>query len=733
MVAIAVNTVLSWAILALVGLLALTPLRRAHRAVWLPAAPAVGACVLAVVLTTTSLVVEVPVGLIAVGLVLGGCVLIGLRRGRRPWQAPTRSWSALPGAAAVGGVGALSVLLPNLRLHSPSVVAAGASNDAFYYASEAAYLMRRALLPVPVPTTVMGTGYLPVNGPTTASVHLSLRMGQPMVQSTVDFLTGRDALQTSMTLMAVYVLMAAGVAVTIGRLLRWRMLTGWVFAILVSTSIALIDLVRQQNQDSLLGVALGLLAAAAVIAAARHRAPRLLAAMSVAGLVACYVENLLFVLPLIVGVAALPAAQPLPGPGCCAARRSSVWRWCWPRWHGSAASGHCCPPRTGGDNFPSPFLRVPVSQALSRMLGTVSGTNVVAATDGLLRVETIALGAVAAAGLVAALLFSPLRSGWALLLVVAGGYAVRLTVAERGYSQGRVVTLLIPFLLFMAVAGWDGLWQRLDRGPGRRAARVGLGRSAGRLRFVGVTVAVLTTVGFAGSNVLSSTKSYEPAYADAHHVGPAYTDVADWVAAHGGPQGRDVAVFVPLQFDQSWMTYVLRRDPAVQYPSLNPSNLRIRSFWRREPARYWITGSAARVAGPTSAQVLNTGQFTVWDTTRGPVVAVIPGAGGRLWSGGLLPGGLLGAPPGAEVLLARSPQASRQVVLYVRSTQGYPSMHLELLYRSGPPTRVSIGPAPTPVVLDVPDQPYVVIGTTPLPGTAANRFSISGVAAPPQG
>ena len=715
-----VEVLVDWALLALVGVLVLTPLRRAHWRVWLPAAPAVGAAFLAVTLHLTSGFAPIWVGLIVVVLLLAGLVFYGLRQGRRPWRVGWWPWVGLGAVLVVGLPGAVAALLPNLYLGNGSVVAAGSTTDSFFYVAEANWLRLHAMYPVIRPTPVMGGVFIPGYGPAFNAVRINIRMGQSMIQALTDFVTGRQAVQSAMSWMACYVVITGGAAVTAARLLRVRPVAAWLLAVMVPSSAVLVYMVRQQNQDSLLGLSLALLAGAAVLASADRRAPRVMAALMVAGLVACYVELSLFVAPMIVlGLVGRPWARVLPALrrggeilGLAVLFAPLAW---WRGLHSLFGGG-------GADNFPSPYLGVGLTVAVGRLVGASSVNSV--PSGGV----TWVLALVVIVGVVAAVLASRYRAAWAGLLLIGGGYVAWTTIRHMGYTQSRVTSLVIPLAVVMAVAGWDELaargWPRLAAlmSPRRvRPAALGL-----------LSVAAIVALVWPISNLHSAGGSYSAAVARSRWVDPSYAAVSTWVIDHGGPQGSSVTVIVPDLFAQTWVASALRDDPGVQYPSFNPSYTSVNSFTGDRPTRYLVTGRGALVQAAPEAAVFRAGEFTVWDTTRGSVVIATQhtGFGWRPYANPR--GGVTGTAGASGIAVFRSPSAPNQIVLQMTSAGGTPYvMSVGPTAAVGETVRLTRAASEVPVEMGGRALVFLRTSVVPKParGALPEEFALTGVSA----
>jgi hypothetical protein len=617
----------SLTLLTVLGLAVLAPMRRSHREVLLPAAPVLGAALLAVVLSSTSYLVPAGGGVVVTLVVAAGLVVTAALRRTRPWRVGRGPIGLAVLALVLGVPGCVVSLLPSIWLGGVGAVSPNQSHDAFYYVSEAAWLDGNAISPVPQLGAAPEIGAVtPGYAPLTGSLALPLRIGQPMVQAALNAVTGQDAAASAMAVSALWVLLVAPAAFTAARLLRTGTWAAGVLAVMSASSALLVQQVYQQNVDALLGVGLALLTVGLCLAAVRRRVPVLPASLALAALVSVYTEYALYVGPAVVG-------------GVLLTRRRGWWRRLrtalvavalgvliapssWVRGVGTVLI------RRDGDLADSPLFSDGWSRSLARTVGTMP-----LGSTGEPGPLTLLLTGVLAAGLLLSLVVAHHRGAWLGLLTVGLGYVAVLTAGHHGYTQMRAVSLLLPLLLLAAVAGWAGLVRLLvhrtrpRRAPGRRHARVRTRRAVAAVAASLVAVAALAVV----VNLRAAPASLDRALVESRSVDADFREAARWVAAHGGDEGEDVTVVAPDLFDQMWLAYVLRDDDLVSYASLRPDYLRTGQFWAGETDPWLLVGRGAVVDAPDGAVVEENDRFRLVDTSVGPVTAVVPGPAAAQW------------------------------------------------------------------------------------------------------
>jgi hypothetical protein len=712
--------VVSVTVLSVLGLAVLTPVRRAHRDVLLPAAPLLGAALLAVVLATTSYVLSAGGGLVVALVVAAALVALGVLRGGRPWRAGRGAVGVALVALVLGIPGAAVALVPSSWVGGVGAMSPNDSHDIFYYVSEAAWLAGGTISPAPVVgVEPLAGAATPGYAPLTASLALPLRIGQPMVQAALNAVTGQDAAATAMAVAALWVLLIAPAAFTAARLLRTGVWAAGAVALLAASSALVVQQVYQQNVDALLGSGLALLAVGTCLAAAHRRIPVWPAALVLGALVSVYTEYALYVGPAVVG-------------GVLLTRRRGWWRrvrralavlalavlltpTSWVRGIGTVLI------RRDGDLMDSPLFSDGWATSLARVVGTLPLTSTGPASRA-----TPLLVAALVLGLLLSVLVARHRGAWLGLLVVGGGYVAVLTAGHHGYTQMRAVSLLLPLLLLASTAGWAGLVHRVVRatrvraGAGRRHTRVGVRRS--------VAAAVLVLVGLAGGaavlNLRAAPAGLVRAEVEARTVDEDFREAARWVADRGGADGQDVTVAAPDLFDQMWIAYALRDDALVSYPSLRADYLRTGEYWAGETDRWLLVGRGAAVDAPPDAVVAENDRFALLDTAVGPVTVALPGV-----SGGWYPFALddiMVGPDLGSVLVWRSATDTGPLELTLRVAQ---ATEVTVSVDGGPPTVLPVvgQEVRVPLAADVPSGAEVRVDLEGDGVNAGQQFELRGV------
>lgn len=638
------------AILSLFGVAVLAPLRPRHRAVLLPAAPLLGAALLAVVLSSTSIFLATRTGVLVAVAVAVGLLVTGWSRGRRPWRLTPAPVAYAVLAVAAGVPGAVLALLPSAWVGDTQPVSANPSHDVFYYVSEAAWLLDHPVQPAPVIGAQPSVGVVaPSYAPMAATLSLPMRFGQPLVHAALAAILHQPVGTDAMVIPALWVALLAPAAFTAARLLHSSRAAAGMIAVASASSALLVQQAYQQNFDSLLGAGLALLAIACAVAAARRTIPLWPAALVLSSLVAVYTEYALYVAPAIIGGLMLAARR---------GWRRRVWRSllllgvavllapvAWLRGLRTLMI------RRDGDLLGSPFFSDGAGAALSRVVGA-SPLNAPQAHHRL----TAALVGAIIVGLVGAVLLRRDRGTWIGLLGVGGGYIALLTVEHHGYTQMRAVVLFLPLVLLASGLGWDAALRRLVRRWAVPAA------SVFAVLGTGVLVALWTVLG-----LTSAARSLDRSFVEARHVDRSFAEAASWVDRLGG-DGNDVSVAAPDMFDQLWLAYALRNEQDVSYLSLRPDYLGALSYWAGETDRYLLVGRGAAVAYPESAVVARNARFVLLDTAGAAVVAAVP-QDTPSWYPFAVAGGM-GGPDRGHLVIWRS-QAARSdaVVLAVRAPQ----------------------------------------------------------------
>lgn len=654
----------AWLVCAVVGVAALTPLRRAWRSLWLPAAPVVGAAFLVVALHATTLLVPVRIGVyVALGLALAP-VVVGWRRGERPWHVDRRAWPAVAASSLIGLVGAVLALLPNLRLGTPRVLMSSWNNDAFFYVSESVWFTGHTLRESPPLSERLGPDTVsPVTAAAQQAMTIPLRVGQSLLSAGIQQLWGVDDVEAFMALMAAWVLIGAGGVLVAARLVGFGPLAGLLAAALVTTNALVTRTAYDQHADSLLGIALLLPTICAFLAAVLRRHPIWPAALLLAGVLGSYTEYVAFVVP------ACAAGVLVSGHAAWAGRwreGTVAWRRRITRAAGIVALSILLAPlawlrglrnllvsQSGGDTFPSPFLSDSRLLSLARAAGlTEVQATAVPTVAVLLVVGTVLVG------LLAAVVLSRFR--WGLIGGVGAGLGLTAmaTLTSRGYLQDRLVTLVVPLVLWVCVGGWALLVGELRRPPPLRRRRL----VATSVAAVGLLVAGVGLVG----NVRTTVAHADRWAGTPRLVGGEYAVLASWARELGGPDGQDITVVVPDLFQQMWVLYELRGLPAVSYTSLHHDYLVHDRYWSGELDRYLLVGPGVPTSAAPGVIVRSVGGFRLLDLQRGAAVVLAPTAMDS-WGEFVDGAGTLAAGPQSRMVVLRSPGSPDRLSLRISS------------------------------------------------------------------
>lgn len=611
------------ALLTLVGLAVLAPLRPGHRAPLLPAAPVLGAGLVACVLSWTSFVTSSRGGLAVVAVVAVLLVVVGWRRGTRPWRLDLRAVAVGAALTAVGAVAATVASLPSVWAGDTRPIHPNPSHDIFYYVAEAAWLTEAPISPVPELGAVPGEGTMaPADQPIRSALTFPVRIGQPLVHSAVLLVSGTEAVDAPMAVLALWVALVAPAAFVGGRLLRLPPAAAGALAVLVGSSALLLHQAYQQNSDSILGVATGLLALGAVVAAVQRRTPMAIGALSLASVAAVYVELLLYLVPAVAGAVLL--ARPVRHAGARLLRVLRVVALALllggPAWVRGVLGllvdrSH--------DASPSPFFSDGWWPAAARVVGATPLTDL----PGSSRAGAL-LVVLAVVGLLVGLLLSRRRAVWWPLVLVGGAAVAVATLDGRGYTQMRSVVLLAPFVTVVVVDGWSSLVRGVARrwAPGGRDGWWVVARGA-------VVVGLIASVTvYAAVNLRTGVRSLDRDYALSRHVDESFDDVAEWAQRWGGPDGEDLTVVVPDFFSQQWVGHQLREARAVAYPETWLDYFGTRRHWAGEVDAYVLVGPGAVVDAPAGSVVARNDRFTLVDTRQGDVVVATPVGDPALWS-----------------------------------------------------------------------------------------------------
>jgi hypothetical protein len=240
----------------------------------------------------------------------------------------------------------------------------------------------------------------------------------------------------------------------------------------------------------------------------------------------------------------------------------------------------------------------------------------------------VMVGSVTLAGMVAAVVLSGRRWFYGALVLVGCLLAVYMTtIRDRPYTQQRLVQLLLPLVLLVAAAGWDGLC-RHTRSRESRAPRAGshLAAPARHIQtstaLVGVGLAAAASLVVANAHVDDSldmgTAGRE------RHVGPEFAEAAGWIRSLGDHQGDEAMVLVGDFFSQLWITDALRDVADVAYPALYPDYQYQNSYWDGQPRRWLLVDRYAIRSVRRHAVVRQNSRFALIDLSRASAVVAVP-------------------------------------------------------------------------------------------------------------
>lgn len=681
------------AVLTVLGLAVLAPLRATRREALLPAAPVLGAALLAVVMSTTSWLLPAPGGLAATAAAAVGLVVLALRRGQRPWRFSRRALVTAGLVLAVGLTGAAVALVPNAWVGDGRAMSPNGSHDIYYYVAESTWLLDHPITPAPELGPVPGDGdAAPADNPMRAALAIPLRIGQPMVQAALMAATGQRPVDAVMVLTALWVLLVAPGAFVAARLVRLRPAPALAVAAVSATSALVVQQVYQQNVDALLGVSLALLTLAGCVAAVERRVPIPMAALWLAGLVAVYTEYSLFVAPAVavavlarrrLGRTVLGRAAAILGLAVALAPTA------WIRGAGVLGVDRAADAET------SPLFSDGWYLAVSRFVGAAPLTGSSPSRAAVVMVAFLTVG------WALAVLLHRHRTLWLTVLVVGLGFLASVTIDGRGYTQLRSASLLQPLLLLTSGAGWAALLALLRaRRPGAAAPGVHVARA--RIAAVGPPAALaLVAVVVVAVNLRAAPAGLDRPFATSRHVDEAYDEVTTWVQANGGPDGRDVTALVPDLFAQVWAAGALRGEPLVAYPALRPDYLGLTSYWAGEVDRFLLIGPGAHLAAPDEAVVARNSRFRLVDLDAGAVLAATP-TGLPDWAPGASADGAMVGPDLGTVLVFRSAAATSTPSLELASAGASGRVAvLVTVIETGATSRATLDADGTPVRIDL--------------------------------
>ncbi|KQS58080.1 hypothetical protein ASG36_16220 [Geodermatophilus sp. Leaf369] len=678
---------LAWGLLTIVGVVLLGVLTPDVRRKLLPAAPLLGASLLVVVLHTTGIFFSVRTGLVAVAallVVLGG---VAVRRGAVRGLADRRAVAWLVAGVVVAIPVTAVALIPTAAVQDSRVVSPNQSNDGVWYVSVSSWLEDNSILDVPVigAGPEVGDG-VPADGPAVSALTFPMRVGQELVQASLNVVTGTSPIVTFTPWMTLWVFLVPGGCIAAASVLGLRRGVGLAAGIVLASSALVVQQLYNQNAASLLGISLVPLVLACVANAVERRGvPLVLAGLMLSTLLGTYSEYTPFIAPALVAVTLLRRR----GLREATVRAFGVVAWAivlaplaWLRAYQTLTGVR------GGatESLPGALLDAPIGVIVSRLVG-------VGPLGDALEPSSVApvLAGLVVLGVLLAVVLGPHRGLWIGFVAAAVPFIAYLSVTGVGYTQRRALEIAVPVLLFAAVAGWGAagtrLWARLN-GSGRptpsepRVARDSVGQrtpvvetdtgGGSRLpRRIGaaalIALAAVPVAVWAGVNTRSSAAALlTPAEMQARHVDTDFSDAVGWVQDVGGSAGEDVSVVVPSFFEQQWLALSLEPLPDVEYPSVRSDYFRTQSFWDGRVDRYWLVGGGVQVDADPGVVVYANDRFRLLDLSRGDAVMAAP-FGLDTWNTGVRPDGGFTTLGDAQVLLVRSPDSTDGVALTVRA------------------------------------------------------------------
>ncbi len=690
-------------------LLAAVPVTPARRAVLLPAAPALGLAAVIVVLHWTSLVLPTrPVGPVLVALIaLGLAVLAWRRPDRFRLPDPRRVLVDLGVALAIGAVAGGLALVPNARLHRPTVVMPSLNHDAFWYVTVADWLGDHDAYERTPSAVRPGPGAAsPFLGPADRAVRETYRIGESLVQAAVAGTAGRAVRDTWSPTTAAWLVVLPGSVIALVRLARLRRSAAFTAAALAGWSAALVGQAFDQNGPSLLALALAPVAVGLVLAAARDPAPstgdRILAGIALSGALGAYSE-----LAALLGLPLAVAALTGPGGWRVALRRTAitlavaiaVCPIVWVRLVNYLAYlTHAAGADTG---FVSAYWSEPPLRIANRVAGLIDQEGLAAHPLGLLVVAVVLAGIVVAFRLRAARPF-----GWGVLAVTLAATAVfgwiYTGIAGLTYLNGRIVDLAWPLLVALAAASLtqvaaDALTRRDERAPAtaRRWGPVAAGA---------VGIAALA-VALANLDV-----SWDAAWAgrlDGRTIDPGLRQAIAATESYVAPDGSDLTVLIDDYVPLLWTGELMNDRPGVAY-GLTPLGYADRdAFIGPDLTRYVLTSDQTLAAIAPEAVVWTNDAYTLFDTTAGPSLVVLAKTG--FWNAERGADGIQRwMADDGRILVARTQPCPVSVVAQSLNTAG----DQQVTVTEGPRVvgELPVGVDPTAVQLPLTDAAISVLG-----------------------
>lgn len=661
--------------LALVGWSVLALLPRVASGPLLPAAPLVGAALIAVICSTTGLLASAWLGAVVTCLVSLACLAVAAR-GRRGEPSPSwRTLASLPLGIGLGA-GAVGVAaLPTVWVGDHRATTGGASLDYFYYAAEAAWLAGHRLAEAPTLEGLpLGQLDSPAYAPMLMSLEAGLRTGQPAILAVFGFLTGMESWSLVTPTGLLWLALVSPTAFAVARFLGLRPVASGVVAFCTASSALTISQSVAGNLDGMLGLSVAILAVGVMGAVAAGRLPIAFGALALAGLVAIYSEYAVVIAPAMLatavagGRALWPRLRRLLAMGLLAI---ALCPWAW--W---AAGRTMLVDRTGGGaEWGSPFYSEGTVTSVGRVLGLTPMSGV---ADRPLVVLTVAT--VAAVGVVLACLLSPARAAFVGLVGAGGLLVAYATVNQFGYLQLRTVQLVGPLVIMLAPIGYGHAW---DRWSVRSSAQSSAGSSAGSSRagrrragrsrapgsLLAAGLACVSVAVWAAANVSAAAEPISREMVHERHADEAYEQMRSWVLEVGP---SDVMTLVPDIETAVWAFYALRDVPGPAYPAVGWAYLGGMPQWDGSVDRYAVLGPGAFLLSDREPIRANH-RFRLVELSGSTAVAT-PTELTWGWTAFAGPRGEMIGADGSQLLLASGPEGLGRIRLVIdaASASGQP-------------------------------------------------------------
>jgi hypothetical protein len=665
-----------FAILFLLGVAALAPVDPQLREKLLPAAPAFGAGLLAVVSNWGSRWLSVRQTL-PIFLVVAVALLVhGRRKGHSPWIFSRRGLCgvALSLTACVGGLTLASV--PVAVVGDTNAVASTYIIDSFYFGGVSTYLVDHPVLPGPRVTSSWVANDPPATAPAADTVKNRLRFGQSAVAAALSLVVFHTPYETVSSVSLLLLLLLGGATFAAGTLLGLPKRGAFVASLLVTSSFFIVAQSLQSQNDGLLGASLFLLVLALSISLLKDERYSWPMVLMGAGLAASYSEYFVLLVPAVLGMALFGRRADFRHRLNLLSGRWALsvvlvpWAWVW-----LAQSLKVTSRFTDG---PTPFKGRSGWELLRTYMGMTTSSGHLT--------YSLVLTLAGAVVLLAMLVGWGFAIAWhrgsitlvPLLLIVT---ALELFAAGRhlGNLQFRVLQLAMPALLLFAVVGWD-----LLLAPTRPFAHGRVRRpSTRRLRAVASLSACAM---FAGSNLVSVGLTTSHDRARNQHIPAAFMADVLHLVRQVGPS--KVTVVAPVLTDLSALSMALSRYPQVQYPSVFPlaSYVGVEPHWDRQPDPYYVVGPGSTVLGGATYRV-RSGRYAIVQLQKSGLIIAPFDAG---WSRTTWMRGFPCARPGVKMLIIRGGTAA-QTFRIAAATPSGKEVDLQLLGEDGAaiPTRAT--------------------------------------------